>query len=61
MIFTKIVKMTRQRKAQTVKQFYHKETRRGNGQIEEANREETVEASVGNQNPEVLNHVDKSF
>ena len=53
--------MMRQRKAQHVKLFYHKETSRGNGQIEEAMREEKVKATVGNQNPEVLNHVDKSF
>ena len=51
----------RQRKAQHVKQLYHKEPSRGYGDIEEAKREEKVKASVGNQNPEVLNHVDKSF
>ena len=55
--------MMRQRKAQHVKLFYHgnQETSSGNGQIKEAKMEKKVEASVGNQNPEVLNHAEKSF
>ena len=48
----------RQRKAQHVKLFYHKETSRGNGDIEAAKGEEKIEATAGNRNAEVTTHVE---
>ena len=51
--------MISQERSSTCQTVCDKETRRGNGDIEEAKMEEKAEPAVGDQNAKVLNNVKK--